>query len=218
MKRIADDTTVVDLAYAERAQLLAQRAAVRDGLMAALEARDGYTEEHSQAVVALALQVGERLELSMEGLREVESVAMLHDIGKLAIPDAILQHPGVLDEQEWAVMRSHVVHGGNIVASLPALAHLAAPIRASHERWDGGGYPDSLSGEDIPVASRIVGVCDAYHAMISHRPYRRPLSARHAHDELGRNAGSQFCPRAVEALLAILGGAAKRAPARRSTR
>ena len=137
---------------------------------------------------------------------QAAQVALLHDVGKLGVPEAILQKPGSLDEAEWLIMRSHSAMGERVVASVPSLAHLAPAIRAEHERWDGAGYPDGLAGTDIPLASRICLACDAWHAMTSDRPYRAALSEPEARAELQRHAGTQFCPRTVAALLAMLDG------------
>lgn len=170
-------------------------------LVAALEARDHYTAEHSRGVVALAAAVAHRLGLDSAEIATVERVAVLHDVGKVAVPDAILQKRGPLTPSEWELMRQHPAVGERIVASTRTLAHLAAPIRAEHERWDGGGYPDGLRGEDIPIASRITLACDAYSAMTSARPYRAAMSEEQARAELLANAGSQFDPAVVDALL-----------------
>ncbi|MGH2840550.1 MAG: diguanylate cyclase, partial [Solirubrobacteraceae bacterium] len=181
----------------------AEMASLR-ALLAAVSARDNYTAMHSREVVTLARGVARRLGLDEAGTSEVEHVALLHDLGKIAVPDAILRKPGPLTDHEWTLMRQHPVVGAEILASMPELAHLAAAVRAEHERWDGGGYPDGLSGEQIPIASRIALVCDAYHAMTSNRPYRRAMSAAAARDEIRREAGAQFCPHASAALLEVL--------------
>ncbi len=173
-------------------------------LVAALEARDHYTAEHSRGVVAHAGAVARGLGLDPTDVATVERVAVLHDVGKVAVPDAILHKRGSLTDSEWELMRQHPAVGERIVASTRTLAHLAAPIRAEHERWDGGGYPDGLRGEEIPIASRITLACDAYHAMTSARPYRDAMSEQEARDELRKNAGSQFDPDVVDALLAEL--------------
>ena len=173
-------------------------------LVAALQARDNYTGEHSTRVVSLARAVGLRLDLPHTKRHDLEQVALLHDIGKVGIPDAILHKPGALDEEEWAVMQQHPTIGARLVASIPDLARLAPGIEAEHERWDGTGYPKGLAGEEIPVESRITFVCDSFHAMISDRPYRKALSEAEAVAELRRCRGSMFWPAAVDALLAEL--------------
>ena len=170
-------------------------------LLAALEARDGYTGEHSAAVVELSVAVARRLGLPEEKIADVEQAALLHDIGKIGVPDAVLNKPGPLDDGEWEMMREHPMIGERIVSSVEGLAHLAPVIRAEHERWDGEGYPDGLRGEEIPLTSRIVFACDAWHAMISDRPYREALDLRTAIAELKGNSGTQFCLVIVEVLL-----------------
>ena len=130
--------------------------------------------------------------------------AELHDVGKVAIPDAIINKPGPLDDDEWAFMRRHTLIGERIVAAAPALGAVAQLVRASHEHWDGAGYPDATAGEDIPLGARIVAVCDAYDAIVSDRPYRRGRSAAEAMAELHRCAGTQFDPAVVDAFAAVL--------------
>ena len=175
-----------------------------EALLSALAARDGYTGEHSLAVVDLSVAVAQRMGLSQEDVIDVEQAAMLHDIGKIGISDTILNKPGQLDEAEWEVMKTHAAIGARILWSIKGLVHLAPIVRAEHERWDGEGYPDGLSGERIPLASRIVFACDAYHAMTSDRPYRKAMSVRAALEDLQKNAGAQFCPYTVRALLGVL--------------
>ena len=176
-------------------------------LVAALEARDHYTAEHSRRVVDLAGAVAQRLALDVATVATVERVAVLHDVGKVAVPDSILQKPGPLSASEWELMRQHPAVGERIVASTRTLAHLAAPIRAEHERYDGRGYPDGLAGDEIPIASRITLACDAYHAMTSARPYRDAMDVCEARAELLSNAGSQFDPDVVAALIEELDSA-----------
>jgi len=180
-------------------------------LLIALDARDSYTGRHSDAVVELALQVARELGLESHERREVAQVALLHDIGKIGVPDAILLNPEPLSDPDWEVMRSHPALGARMLVSAVSLAHLAPAVRAEHERWDGGGYPDGLRGEEIPISSRIVFGCDAYHAMTSDRPYREALSHGEAVSELEGGSGTQFCPATVGALLRSL-------PDRRSAR
>jgi response regulator RpfG family c-di-GMP phosphodiesterase len=195
----------MDRQRAERALLrLEAQADASQGLMAALDARERYTADHSRAVLDLANAVARELALSEPEQIEVGQVALLHDIGKVGVPDAVLQKPGLLDDEEWELMREHPAIGERIVAAIDALAHLAPAIRAEHERWDGTGYPDGLAGDAIPLASQICLACDAYHAMTSDRPYRAAMQAGAAVDELRANAGTQFSPRVVEALVAVL--------------
>jgi GAF domain-containing protein len=188
----------------ERAHRLELENAAADAILAAVAARDAYTADHSHAVVDCALAVARQLGLDEAETQEVRQVALLHDIGKIAIPDSVLQKPGPLDEQEQRVMREHPVESERIVAGLPGLQHLAPAVRAEHERFDGTGYPDGLSGDAIPLASRITLVCDAYHAMVSDRPYRAALSLGEARVRIAESAGTQFCPRVAAALLATL--------------
>ncbi len=195
----------------ERAQIerTAQRhrneAIALGALFVGLDARDSYTSRHSEAVVELAEQVTNELAMPQTFVEEVRQVALLHDIGKIGIPDAILAKQGPLDEDQWKIMRSHPVIGARMAASIQTLAHLAPAIRAEHERFDGAGYPDGLSGEQIPLASRITFACDAYDAMISTRPYRpEPLQASIAAAELQDNTGTQFDPDVVAATLTVL--------------
>jgi PAS domain S-box-containing protein len=182
----------------------AERAALT-ALLAALDARDRYTSSHSQAVVDLARTVAAELGLSPEEIESAGQVALLHDLGKVGVPDPILQKPGPLTELEWELMRQHPAIGARIVSVIEPLSHLAPAIHAEHERWDGDGYPDGLAGEEIPIAARITLACDAYHAMISDRPYRLALGHAHAVQELRHHAGTQFDPAVVAALLVALG-------------
>lgn len=173
-------------------------------LMAAVEARDSYTGEHSARVVEHAVAVARHLALGEAEIAEIRHVALLHDIGKLAVPDTILRKQGPLTDDEWDVMRTHPISSDHLIRNVPGLAHLAPAIRAEHERWDGSGYPDGLAGEEIPLASRITLACDAYHAMTSDRPYRAAMSDERARTEIRAGAGTQFCPTAARALLDVL--------------
>jgi diguanylate cyclase (GGDEF)-like protein len=175
-----------------------------DVLIAALEAHDPDLGRHVADVATLAVSVGRRLGINAGELNLLRTAAALHDIGKLAIPHAILRKPEHLDEDEWEFMRLHTVFGEKIVGSAPALAPAGAIIRATHERFDGAGYPDGLAGGQIPLAARIVFVCDAYDAMTQLRPYRRPLTASEALAELRRCAGTQFDPEVVEAFSDVI--------------
>ncbi len=196
---VARDIDFRRVAEAER--LAATQGAAAQALIVALEGRDHYTAEHSREVVTLSKQTAERLGLDPVLIEQVAMVALLHDVGKVRVPDSILNKPGPLDEAEWEAIRRHPVDGERIVRSIGAISNLAPAVRADHERWDGNGYPDGLSGEDIPIASRITLACDAFHAMISDRPYRRAMPKQAAIGELRRNAGTQFDPSVVEAVL-----------------
>ena len=173
-------------------------------LAAALEAKDHYTADHDRSIADLAVAVGRELGLGDDQLRDLRYGAIFHDIGKIAIPDAILNKPGPLTESEFAVVREHPRVGEQILAPVPFLSGVRRIVRHDHERWDGKGYPDQLSGEDIPLGARIVLVVDAYHAMRSERPYRSVLPEAEARRELLTHAGDQFDPRVVRALLAVL--------------
>jgi len=181
-------------------------------LALALEARDGYTGEHSDAVERLAVAVAARLGLDRSRIADVQSVALLHDIGKIGVPDRVLHKPGRLDEDEWALMHRHPEIGERILRPLPGFDAIATAVRHAHESWDGRGYPDGLAGEAIPLASRIVLACDAWHALGSDRPYRHALPVADARAELERCAGTQFDPQVVEALLACLDAPGEDAP------
>ena len=183
------------------------QAAAGSALITALQARDAYTGDHSRAVVDHAVAVARQLGLGERDVTDVKHVALLHDIGKLAVPDAILTKAGPLTADEWAIMRRHPLYGESMVREVPALRHLAPMVRAEHERWDGNGYPDQLAGDSIPIASRIALVCDAYHAMTSDRPYRRALPRATATGEIEANLETQFCPSAGRAFLAVVAGA-----------
>jgi response regulator RpfG family c-di-GMP phosphodiesterase len=201
--RLAADrlAAAADSLARRRAELQAEAG---QALVAALNARENYTAEHSEAVLELALEVGAELGLDEAELGDVGRVALLHDIGKVGVPDAVLRKAGALTEREWDVMREHPAIGARIVAAIPSLAHLAPAVRAEHERWDGRGYPDGLAGTAVPLASRICLVCDAWHAMTTDRPYRRALCEADACAELERHAGAQFCPDTTHALLRVL--------------
>ena len=174
------------------------------GLAEALLERDRYTGEHSESVVELAARVARGLGLDETEVSRVRSAALLHDIGKVATPDDILNKQGPLDEDEWVVMRQHPVVGERILRAIPGLGSVARIVRHEHERFDGGGYPDGIAGDDIPIGSRIILACDAYHAMTSDRPYRKAMSHAEAIQELAAGAGTQFDPAVTEQLIGCL--------------
>jgi len=176
------------------------------GLAEALLERDRYTGEHSESVVELAASVARGLGLDNPEIDKVRQAALLHDIGKVAIPDEILHKDGPLNDEEWEVMRQHPAIGERILRSIPGLGGVARIVRHEHERFDGGGYPDGLSGNEIPIGSRIILACDAYHAMTSDRPYRKAMEHSEAIRELAANAGAQFDPDVTEQLIGCLYG------------
>lgn len=169
-------------------------------LVAELQAADHHTESHCQAVATMACAVGRELDLDPADLFELEATARLHDVGKLFVPRAILDKPGPLDAQERELVRMHPEWGAEIVGRIPGLAAVALLVRLHHERLDGEGYPHGLPAERIPVASRIVAVCDAHSAMVDDRPYRAGRPPEEALAELRRHAGTQFDPIVVDAL------------------
>ena len=171
----------------------------RDVLLRAMAEREPGLHEHTQAVAELAREVAAVLGLDAASCESIARAAELHDVGKVAIPDTILRKPGPLDPAETEFMRRHSEIGEAIVLAAPALGPAAALVRASHERWDGYGYPDGLAGEGIPLGARIVAVCDAYSAMRQARPYGVVFSDAQARAELRRCAGTQFDPCVVEA-------------------
>ena len=159
---------------------------------------------HLNEVMRLSRAVGERLGLDSNQLHDLARAAELHDIGKVAVPSAVLQKAGPLDESEWDFVRQHTLVGDRILSAAPALSGVAKLVRASHERYDGMGYPDQTSGKEIPMGARIVAVCDAFHAMTSDRPYRPKLEADEAIDELRRCAGAQFDPQVVQVFCELM--------------
>src|ERR671914_2264435 len=170
-----------------------------------VEADDGYTGEHSRDVVALTLSVVEELGLDEQAQRDAEFAALLHDVGKIRVPNEIINKAGPLTDEEWEIVKQHTVEGERLLHRVGGLlGEIGRIIRSCHERFDGGGYPDGLAGEDIPLIARIVYCCDAYNAMTSDRSYRAALPCLEAVAELRRGAGTQFDPAVVEALVAVV--------------
>jgi diguanylate cyclase (GGDEF)-like protein len=192
------------------------REQAQDVLAHIMRAQQPGLPDEVSGVGQLALRVARRLGMAGEQLDELARAAALHDVGKVGVPDAILSKPGPLDPQEWSFMRQHTVLGERILSAAPALRPVATIVRATHERWDGGGYPDGLRGEAIPLAARIVAVCDAYDAMRTDRCYRPAHSLEVAREELRRAAGTQFDPQVVEAFLIELDEHQDRATAGRA--
>jgi diguanylate cyclase (GGDEF)-like protein len=180
------------------------RRQMRDLLLAVVEEQRPDLHQHATAVGHLSRTVALRLGLAPKEVDLVALAAELHDIGKIAIPDAVLRKPGPLDDEEWQLMRTHPAVGERVLLSVPTLQPMARIVRATHERWDGAGYPDGLAGEAIPLAARIVAACDALDASVSDRSYGPAKTLDEAVDELERNAGTQFDPMVVQALVEVV--------------
>ena len=188
--------------YANKASRSSASEQVTDALLQVVTEQDASLDEHVERVSELCGTIAQALGLPEGEVSRIRLAARLHDIGKTAIPAAILDKPGPLDEREWTFMRRHPLIGERIVLAAPALADTAKLIRSSHERIDGHGYPDGLAGEEIPLGSRIIAVCDAFDAMTSTRPYRPTVSVDAALAELNRHAGTQFDASIVRAFAA----------------
>ena len=177
---------------------------LREALNRVVKIREPDLHDHVIDVGRMAAEVAQRLGLPEHEWSDIVHGAELHDVGKLAIPESILNKPGPLDEREWAIMRRHTILGEQLLSGIPALVNAARLVRASHESWDGSGYPDAIAGEAIPLGARIIAACDAYDAMVTDRPYRNAMSQDDAVAELRRCSGTQFDPRVVKALIAAL--------------
>jgi HD-GYP domain-containing protein (c-di-GMP phosphodiesterase class II) len=175
-----------------------------EALANALEANDEYTSSHARWITDLALKVGQELGLEGTSLKRLELGALFHDIGKIGIPETILSKPGPLTPEEREIVETHPELGEKIIAPIDRLEEVRPIVRHCHERYDGAGYPDRLEGDDIPIESRIILVCDAYHAMTTDRPYRKRLPAEEALRRLHEAAGTQFDPSVVEVCSRVL--------------
>jgi putative nucleotidyltransferase with HDIG domain len=180
--------------------LKARSQSAMESLAATVDARDAYTAGHSRRVRHISLEIGTELGLDPSELETLGHAALFHDIGKIAIPDAILLKPGRLSPEEWKVMQSHAEEGAQIIERLAFLEAAVPAIRHHHERLDGSGYPDGLRGDEIPLLARIIHLADALDSMVTHRVYRRGRELDVALGEIRQAAGTQFCPRVAEAL------------------
>jgi len=170
----------------------------------AIEAKDAYTRGHCEDVSRVSVEVARRLGVVDGALEAVRYAALLHDVGKIGIPDGILLKPGKLMPEEFSIIQKHASIGRDLINRVPSLSHIGEAILHHHERFDGSGYPDGLDGENIPLASRIIGVVDAFDAMTSPRPYREPVASREAFEEMQRCAGTQFDPRIVAMVTEVI--------------
>ncbi|MEN3002159.1 MAG: HD domain-containing phosphohydrolase [Armatimonadota bacterium] len=177
--------------------------ATLEALLAALDTRDTETEGHSERVAAYTMLMAQRLNLSQEELQHIEHGALLHDIGKIGVPDHILYKPGPLTPDEWEIMKQHPVIGYRMCMRVEMLRPAAPIVLHHHERWDGKGYPYGLSGEEIPLGARLFAIADTLDAMTSDRPYRKALSFAQAREEIERCAGTQFDPELVRVFLSL---------------
>jgi diguanylate cyclase (GGDEF)-like protein len=206
----ADATSVEDALrladqrmYAHKAGRASASRQSTDVLLQVLSERTPELDDHLSGVARLAARAAQQLGLPQHEVKRIRLAAELHDVGKTAIPETILNKRGPLDDDEWAFMRRHTIIGERIIRAAPSLAHVAELVRSSHERYDGGGYPDALRGDEIPLGASIVAVCDAYDAMVSDRPYRNAMPIADALAELRRCSGAQFHPDVVAAFCAI---------------
>jgi HD-GYP domain-containing protein (c-di-GMP phosphodiesterase class II) len=204
LERYAADLREVFKQERNRAQELrdSYRATVR-ALSNAVEARDAYTGKHAERVTAYGIAIAEAIGLDTDRLPGIEFGFLLHDVGKVGVPDAILFKPGTLDESEFALIAQHPVIGSEILRDVDFLGDGKLVVRHHHERWDGKGYPDRLAGEAIPLAARVFAVADALDALTTDRPYRRGTRFARARDEIRSHAGSQFDPGVVAVLETI---------------
>jgi putative two-component system response regulator len=170
-------------------------------LVAAIEAKDRYTAGHSRKVADLAVQFATALGLTETDVFAVRLAGMMHDVGKIGIPESILLKPARLNEEEWDVMRTHPVIGADIVGQIADLRYVSTVVRSHHERWDGTGYPDGLAGDEIPILSRILYICDAYDALLADRAYRPSMGSDGALALIRKQTGTHFEPRLVELLI-----------------
>ena len=195
----------------ERGERLEQLAELNDAYQGTalllgdvVEADDSYTGEHSKSVVRLSLDVAEAIGLDPDRARNVEFGALLHDVGKIAVPNEIINKPGTLTEREWEIVKTHTLEGQKMLETVGGfMVGIGRIVRASHEAWDGSGYPDGLAGEEIPIEARIVSACDAFNAMTTTRSYRKAMSMEDAIAEMERCAGTHFDPAVVAALLDV---------------
>lgn len=195
---------VVQISLREHLKLREQAKAAFEKIAAIIHARDSYTGQHSEEVADLAVKLAYALKLPQEEVERIEAAARVHDLGKIAVPDAILLKPGPLDEKEWEIMKKHPVVSAEILEGLEIYKDCIEIIRHEHEHWDGTGYPDGLKGEEIPLGARIIAVADVWHALLSDRPYRKAYTKEEAKKIMQDMAGKVLDPNLVELFLKIV--------------
>lgn len=173
-------------------------------LAAAIDAKDPYTRGHSQRVMEYTLLAGAYLSFSSDEMETLEYAGILHDIGKISIDSTILNKPGALNESEWEMIREHPAVGANLLRGIPFLEKASELVLCHHERFDGGGYPNGIRGEVMPIGARLIAVADAFDTMTTDRSYRAAMTVDHAVEELHNCSGSQFCPNSVKAFISGL--------------
>lgn len=180
------------------------RSSIISSLQATLEKKTQETKEHAERIKTLCLSLGKNLDLTPSQMDELAISAIMHDIGKVAIPDNILQKPSQLDEDEWEIMKKHTEIGYHIILSSQNLISIANQVLSHHERWDGSGYPNNLKGDEIPIISRIISIVDSYDVMLHDRPYKKAFSKEEAMEEIKRCSGTQFDPNIAKIFLELL--------------
>lgn len=195
---------VVQISIREQVRLREQTRQAFEKLSEAISSRDPYTGKHSEEVAKYAVKLAQALKLPEEQVEQIEAAAHIHDLGKIAVPDAILLKPGPLTPEEWEVVKRHPVVGAELIAGLPIYKGVVEIIRHEHEHWDGTGYPNGLKGEEIPLGARIIAVADVWHALLSDRPYRKAYSKEEACKIMQDMAGKVLDPKLVELFLKIV--------------
>lgn len=195
---------IIQLSLREHLKLREQAKQAFEKIAQIVSTRDPYTGVHSEEVAELAVKLAQALKLPPEEIEKIEAAARVHDLGKIAVPDAILLKPGPLDEKEWEIMKKHPVVGAEILEGLEIYRDCVEYIRHEHEHWDGSGYPDGLKGEEIPLGARILAVADVWHALLSDRPYRRAYTKEEARKIMQDMAGKVLDPKLVELFLKIV--------------
>ena len=205
--------TLVHISFRGYVRLQTEARKTFEQISRLLDERDHYTAVHSQQVAELAVEIGMEMGLSQREIENIEIAARVHDIGKVAIPDAILLKPGPLSDEEWAIMKRHPVISAELIEGLEIYRRVVDAVRHEHERWDGSGYPDGLKGEEIPLLARIIAAADIYNALTTDRPYRKAFSAERTVAILEEMRGTDLDPQVADALLRVIGVASAEAPA-----